>query len=113
MKKITTIVMAIVMMVIGLVVPVNTTTKAEAAERVVARTISDIVADLRDGENWEEHDFVYLTPDGEWIYVNGLYHGGEYHITISVWYTPYPDGFPVLHESQIDDGVIVCTGDLG
>lgn len=110
MKKIITIVITIVMMV-GLVVPVNTT-KAEAAERVVARTVSDMVANLRDGANWDEKAFVYLTPDDDWIYVNGLYHGGKYHITISVWYT-LPDEFPVLHESQFDDDTIVCTGDLG
>lgn len=112
MKKIITVIVTIIMMV-GLVVPVNTM-KAEAAEeRTVARTISDIVADLRTGKNWEEHYYVYLTPDDDWIYVNGLYHGGKYHVTISVWYMK--EGFPVLKEAQVDDNdsAVVCTGDLG
>lgn len=112
MKRTITIVMAVIMMVIGCMVPANTM-KAEATdERTVARTISDIVAELRTGENWEEHHYVYLTPDDDWVYVNAMWHGGRYHVTISVWYTE--EGcFPVLRESQLSGGVITCTGDLG
>ena len=96
MKKVITMIMIVVMTITGMIAPVKAI-KAEALE-MGTHSIADIVKVFRGGENWETHRAVYLTGEGDWIYIDGIYHGHRYHIGITVWYTK-PGEAPILHHA--------------